>query len=175
MATQWARERRAKDPTGHRAEVKRWAKKNPAKIAEIAKRAYYKDVERRRAMNRDYMAKHLETNRDKHNASRVRSYHRDLAKSRLQALVNTNSRRDRAIQNGGSFTENDITDLHTRQKGKCAECKRKLTDMHVDHIIPLVLGGTNGASNLQLLCPTCNMQKGRLDPIDWAKKRGRLL
>lgn len=51
------------------------------------------------------------------------------------------------------------------QYGLCAyfeHCGSFLTetDVHIDHIIPLIRGGTNEDDNLQALCPTCNLRKG---------------
>ncbi|MEH7116887.1 HNH endonuclease signature motif containing protein [Neobacillus vireti] len=56
-----------------------------------------------------------------------------------------------------------------RDKGTCSnpECRcdlshliRRINIKHIDHIVPLNLFGTNDASNFQLLCETCNTQKG---------------
>lgn len=54
-----------------------------------------------------------------------------------------------------------------RDKGTCTICRCDLTNLirtqntiHIDHIIPLELFGTNDASNMQLLCETCNTTKG---------------
>jgi 5-methylcytosine-specific restriction endonuclease McrA len=46
---------------------------------------------------------------------------------------------------------------------------------HVDHILPLALGGDNRRKNIQLLCPTCNLSKGAHHPIDHAQRNGLLL
>lgn len=88
---------------------------------------------------------------------------------------NTKARRKLAE---GSHTAAEIDDLLRRQKYKCAECGvsvRKKGQRHVDHVMPLALGGSNWISNLQILCPTCNMSKGAKHPLDWAKAKGRLV
>ena len=54
-----------------------------------------------------------------------------------------------------------------RDKGRCVLCQTDLTrffsqqsQIHYDHIIPLALGGMNCATNLQLTCSKCNLNKG---------------
>ncbi|WP_312471236.1 HNH endonuclease [Neobacillus sp.] len=54
-----------------------------------------------------------------------------------------------------------------REKGTCAICRCDLSNLirnqnqiHIDHIIPLNLFGTNDSSNMQLLCEACNTSKG---------------
>lgn len=75
----------------------------------------------------------------------------------------------------GSYARADIDRLHRLQRGKCAGCKCVLVKYHIDHVTPLALGGSNWPSNLQLLCPTCNMQKNAKPPIKWQQERGYLL
>lgn len=80
----------------------------------------------------------------------------------------------------GSHTAADIQTIFEKQQGLCANCQKKLfksgaKKYHVDHIMPLKLGGSNWPSNLQCLCPTCNLSKGAKHPTDWAKQQGRLL
>ena len=53
----------------------------------------------------------------------------------------------------------------------CVYCKKDIKDSyHVDHIWPLGKGGKHEISNLQLLCPTCNVRKWMKDPKEFAKE-----
>jgi 5-methylcytosine-specific restriction endonuclease McrA len=54
-----------------------------------------------------------------------------------------------------------------RDRHQCQSCGQTGTEtqLTIDHIIPLALGGTNDISNLQTLCSPCNSQKKHhLDP-----------
>lgn len=62
------------------------------------------------------------------------------------------------------------------QGGRCAICRGRLNvDVHVDHIMPRALGGSNRRSNLQLTHPACNLAKHAHHPVDHARSMGRLL
>jgi len=77
----------------------------------------------------------------------------------------------------GSHTGEQLQELLVKQKFKCAcGCKQSIkTKYHVDHNVPLALGGSNDILNIQLLHPICNLKKGALHPIEWAQRMGRLL
>lgn len=69
-----------------------------------------------------------------------------------------------------------VRELTQLQRGRCAYCRAKLGDeFHVDHVMPLKLGGPDRRSNLQLACEPCNLTKSAQDPIDFARSTGRLL
>jgi hypothetical protein len=51
---------------------------------------------------------------------------------------------------------------------KCVECGESETiKLEIDHITPLILGGTNDFENLQILCRTCNGKKN--SQLRWNK------
>lgn len=53
-----------------------------------------------------------------------------------------------------------------RAEDKCQHCKRTVGPRlaaQFDHVIPLILGGQNRESNLQLLCEPCHSAKTALD------------
>ena len=84
--------------------------------------------------------------------------------------------RARARSAEGSHTGEDIKALFKKQKGKCIYCPAKLGDSyHVDHIKALARGGSNWPSNLQLTCGPCNNRKRAIDPIEFARRNGRLI
>ena len=76
----------------------------------------------------------------------------------------------------GSHTGDDIKALFIKQRGQCVYCGVKLSKgYHVDHIMPLALGGTNWPSNLQLTCEKCNNRKRATDPVEYARRIGLLI
>jgi 5-methylcytosine-specific restriction endonuclease McrA len=96
--------------------------------------------------------------------------HPDKAKANWR---NKSARKRGAL---GRHTVSDIKNLLALQKRKCVYCQASIkTKWHVDHIIPLVRGGTNWPYNLQLLCPACNMKKHAKDPIAFAQQVGFLI
>lgn len=93
-------------------------------------------------------------------------------------VVRAIASRRRARVNGaaGTHTAADIKSLKQIQRSACAVCRADIRkNYHVDHVLPLALGGTNGKENLQLLCPTCNHSKSAKHPVDFMQQRGFLL
>lgn len=93
-------------------------------------------------------------------------------------IFRTSNRNRRTRKRQGKFTAADISRIFASQCGFCAEpsCRADLNVVtyHIDHVVPLCLDGTNWPDNLQLLCPRCNLRKGRKHPVDWARENGRL-
>ena len=163
------REWHARNLDRNRARGAAWREENIEKIRE-SQRAYEKiNGEKRREKCRAYHEKNrddlLEKKREwrKRNIERVRAYCRN--------------RHARKAGANGSHTPLDIAELMKEQKGKCACCRKKITvkTRHVDHIIPLSKGGSNLRSNLQMLCPKCNLQKHASLPEVFFRRKGFLL
>ena len=72
----------------------------------------------------------------------------------------------RAREAGPGYTTADVLTLARVQGHACRRCRRDLrvTGYHVDHVMPLAKGGRNDRSNIQLLCPRCNLRKAARMP-----------
>lgn len=132
----------------------------------------YEHREEKRAYNAAYYAK----NREEILASKVvyRATHREevaayIVERREERAVHFRTYRARKKGNGGTHTATDIKNQHAYQKGQCFYCGVKVgDDYHVDHVVPLVLGGSNGKENIVIACPTCNLSKNAKHPMDYA-------
>ncbi len=103
---------------------------------------------------------------------------RKINPEKARALNANRRSRDRSAE--GRHKGDDIIAIFSLQQGLCANCQTKLfksgkQKYHVDHIMPLALGGSNWPANLQCLCPACNLSKGAKHPDDWAREQGRLI
>lgn len=75
----------------------------------------------------------------------------------------------------GRFSSADIIEIGDIQNWLCNDCGEKCeTGYHVDHVMPVNLGGSNWPENLQVLCPTCNIKKRDCHPDDWDARRGKV-
>lgn len=91
------------------------------------------------------------------------------------AIYNQN-RKARKRNQLGNISPLLINKLLVLQNNRCANCHVELNNKyHMDHIIPISLGGKHDDGNLELLCPKCNLRKSNKDPIVWANENGRLL
>ena len=99
-------------------------------------------------------------------------------RSRNKSAMRAYGQNRRALKKkaGGNISRDLSARLLVLQKGKCACCGNNLgTDFHLDHIMPLALGGSNTDGNIQLLRAICNLQKNAKHPVDFMQSRGYLL
>lgn len=154
------------------------------------KRYYEKNAEAVKQAARDY----LDKNRDAINEKERARYNPDthwrklnpgrnkqavakyVAENAGKRRVYEHRRRARKLKAGGELSQGIGDRLKALQKGKCACCRQPLGDeYHLDHILPLALGGTNADDNIQLLRAKCNQQKSAKHPIDYMQAKGFLL
>ena len=169
--------------TCHRAQIKNWHKLHPESARKTSLKYYYEHKAEVKEK------KHIWY---KENAELARKRSREFGKKypeKKKAMIKkwlldhpdagriyNQNRRERKRKNGGILSS-DITDkLFKLQRGKCACCGKPLgKDYHLDHRMPLVLGGENTDSNMQLLRSRCNQEKHMKHPIEFMQSRGFLL
>lgn len=113
----------------------------------------------------------------KNNLERRKKSQREwLARNPGYQVAKDQKRRAAKAGSAECFTAQDIIDIRRLQRNKCATCKKSISESyHVDHVVPLSKGGSNGRMNIQLLCPQCNWSKGSMDPLVWNQKNGYLI
>ena len=80
------------------------------------------------------------------------------------------------LQSSGKISKDIAKRLMVLQKRKCACCEVIISkEYHIDHIMPIALGGSNTDDNIQLLCKSCNLRKSAKHPIDYMQSIGKLL
>lgn len=142
----------AANPEKHKASAGKWRAANPGKHRVAVANWAAKNPEKKKAI----FAKWYFANPE---ASRIHSHNR------------------RARASGGKLSPGLAEKLFKLQRGKCAcGCKQPLGDnYHLDHRMPLSLGGANEDWNMQLLRSTCNQQKHAKHPVDFMQQKGFLL
>ena len=73
----------------------------------------------------------------------------------------------------GTHSDRDISAILQDQNWKCRWCDAVLLKFHIDHVIPLVKGGSNSPENLCAACPKCNQSKGGRSPDEWPQNPRR--
>lgn len=166
-ATEWNR----KNPDKKRASNAKWGKINLDKKRASCKRfrEKYPEYHKQRLKawneaNRDKVIAYRKANAER-TAERQRKWHQEHPE---RARLTQSRRRSRMTGAGGTYTENDIAVMYDQQAGLCAGCSKDLNQKYeIDHIVPVLLGGSSWPDNLQLLCRTCNRSKGHKHPDKW--------
>ena len=177
--------------------AQKWKAANVEKIRATGAAYYAANTERQKATSAAWVKANPEKVRAKHAA--WRSANPEKCNAKAAAWRRENPERAKAIwsawqkanpqavriksQNrrakkaaSGKLSKGLISKLFTLQKGMCPCCKQPLgNDYHLDHRMPLALGGSNTDDNMQLLRATCNLQKHAHHPIDFMQSRGFLL
>lgn len=76
-----------------------------------------------------------------------------------QAIALTSQATVAASRARSPIAEEVRIEVWRRDGGRCVKCGSQ-ANLEFDHIIPVAMGGSNTARNLQLLCEACNRTKG---------------
>lgn len=163
--------------------AKKWRENNPGKYTEYFREYADKNKEKLKKYRYEFCktnneairsraSKWLKENREKANETK-RAYRKNNPEGHR---IGKHNRRLREKANGGQLSKGISKILFKLQKGKCPCCGKPLgSNFHLDHIIPITLGGANSDSNIQLLRAECNLKKNAIHPVVYMQSRGFLL
>ena len=166
------------------ARNKKWQQDNPDKIAVINKRYYESHLEKMVTKCKKY----YEANRDKllaiNKEYRENNPIKEAERKRLynqtpigKATSRKRSQERRALKATVDYEDFNPNEVLERDGYRCQLCGKKTRPdynpyhplyPHLDHIVPLSLGGPHTKVNTQCLCRLCNLQKhntGRGDQL----------
>jgi 5-methylcytosine-specific restriction endonuclease McrA len=159
-----------------------WRKENKDRKTENDRQWRINNIERKRENDRKYYEENkeevLKKNRKyaKNNPEVLKKAIKKWQDNNPHLVAAISARRRARMQNAeGFFTGKDIQNIFESQNFMCVGCDSDLKNkkFHVDHIMPLSLGGSNWPTNLQILCPKCNLTKHAKHPDDWIPVKAR--
>lgn len=111
------------------------------------------------------------------NKSLIQAQKQDYNRRNPQVHINSKARR-RTRVGDDKLSRGIFSQLMLDQRGLCNGCRTELGTVrkyvHVDHIMPLKLGGRNIDSNVQLLCSRCNHTKHAKHPDVWKSQKPQI-
>lgn len=78
--------------------------------------------------------------------------------NRAKQIERVLRRRARLLGAEGEHTAEEFLALCEKYGNVCLCCKEE-KPLTIDHVVPLILGGTNDIENIQPLCRSCNSKK----------------
>lgn len=150
------------------AYAKQYRKDNNKIISQKKREKYLANSEEVKAKRREWYYANIDQARESIRRHRI-------ANPKMYAVY-AHNKRIRKKQGEGKLS-NGIIDILMQEQGcKCPYClvDLRISGHHIDHYVPLAMGGPNQDGNVQLTCPTCNAKKGAKNPLDFLEKTVRL-
>lgn len=131
---------------------KRWRQARPEKTKEYADRWVSKEENRRKKLELSKAWNHANPEKMREISKRWRGKNPDTKRA-------SNHRRKYRLKGAiGTYTAQEWQDLCDYYGNICLRCKAN-TQLTVDHVVPIALGGSNSIDNIQPLCLSCNCSK----------------
>ena len=121
------------------ARLQKWKQEHPDKVQQSSKRYYANNSEKERKRLKDWENENKERTLLARRLGKYRHKHRKLS--------------------AGRFSMKEWKSLVLSFGNKCLWCGKTNTELTIDHVVPLIKGGTNNIENLQPLCRVCNSKK----------------
>lgn len=170
------------NPQEQRDKSAKWRRENPDLARKMWAEYYRANKDRKRVNSKLWFL------RNKERVAKLRSAWVSSNKQKLYEYgvkyrsenrnkLNVHQQNRRAkLSTSGNLSKDLPERLFVLQHGRCACCGEPLgSDYHLDHIMPLSLGGTNTNDNIQLLRKQCNLRKRAKHPVEFMQSRGFLL
>jgi 5-methylcytosine-specific restriction endonuclease McrA len=169
---------RAQNPEKIRQIKKAWCSKNPEKLAEYRKKArtypavydpikasvyHQKNKDKLNARCREWRAKNHDKARELEKSYR-------LANPQVGRLQNQRRRALKAQAGVYKITAKDSAKILANP---CFYCGKQSS--HLDHVVPLALGGRHSLGNLVASCVKCNTSKNKKTIMEWRVWQIRVL
>lgn len=134
-----------------REQSREWGRNNLQRVLDKVKQWVSQNPEKKREQNKSWRLAHP----DKVSESRKRWE----AANPDKVLEKSRNRRAKKKSNGGKITAAEWREVLERYNHTCLCCREKGKKLTMDHVLPLALGGTHTADNVQPLCVSCNSKK----------------
>lgn len=114
--------------------------------------------------------------RREQNIARVKAWQHANPERFTRRMAEARSRRRALIANAPTkrITDRDLRRMKQRQRDRCAYC-HEVKPLTLEHVVPLVRGGSHALGNLCWVCRSCNCSKGRKLLVEWLSYRRKSL
>ena len=156
-----ARERRKERGDEVRAKFAEWRARNKEKISEYQTRYYWRNRESERERVKSYYLDNPEKRSERN--KKIEDWRKQ---NREKSRCYVRNRRALIRQSPGDHSAEDVQRQLEYQMFSCFWCGSELNgSYHVDHVIPISRGGSNGPENIVAACRQCNQEKS--DKMPW--------
>lgn len=147
--------------TERAAYAKAFRAHNPEKVASQYKQWYDANKEKRSKYGKEWQQNNKLTEDYEVWRTKKLNYFKTYYQNNKESFkVYSHKRKARIAEVGGNFTKADIRDLYASQGARCYYCSISIEEgYHIEHMIPISRGGTNGPENVCLACAPCNRTK----------------